>query len=243
MKHRSVEAQPPLFCGECSLGRHAIYGATRCAKPDDVSTRRRSVASYGAQKTFLRQGETVSQIFTLYSGWACQYIQLPDGRRQILSFLVPGDPILLEMLFLPNMPLPFSVKTLTDATVCTFTQDSMRELVRSSNTQEQQVSDVMHRNLARITQRLVDLGRRSALGRLAQLLSDLEERLQSRDLSVNGSFFFPVLQEHMADALGLTPVYVNRLLDRLRQDGVIEFGGRYMTILAPEQLRRIAQEE
>ncbi len=243
MKHRSVDAQPPLFCGECNLGRHAIYGPTRCARPDEVSIRRRNVASYGPQKTFLRQGETVSHIYTLYSGWACQFIQLPDGRRQILSFLVPGDPILLEMLFLPSMPLPFSIKAITDVTVCAFTHDSMKDLIHSSEPQQQEVREVMHRNLARISHRLVDLGRRSALGRLAQLLSELEERLRRRNLSVDGRFFFPVLQEHLADALGLTPVYVNRLMDRLRQLELIEFGNRTMTIRDPAQLREIAHEE
>jgi len=94
-----------------------------------------------------------------------------------------------------------------------------------------------------LNRHLVDLGKRSALRRVAQLILELETRLESRRLSINGRFNFPVRQEHIADAVGLTAVYVNRTLDRLRQNSIVEFDRAQMTVLDPEKLREIADEE
>ncbi len=94
-----------------------------------------------------------------------------------------------------------------------------------------------------VSQRLVDVGRRSALGRIAQFILQLELRLRSRQMSVDGSFDFPVRQEHMADALGLTTVYVNRTLDRLRRLEIIQFNRNRMTVRNFEALRDIAELE
>ena len=88
----------------------------------------------------------------------------------------------------------------------------------------------MWEQVGSVSQRLVDVGRRSALGRIAQFILQLELRLRSRQMSVDGSFDFPVRQEHMADALGLTTVYVNRTLDRLRRLEIIQFNRNRMTV-------------
>ena len=60
---------------------------------------------------------------------------------------------------------------------------------------------------------------------------------------MDGAFDFPLRQEHLADALGLTTVYVNRTLDRLRRENIIAFGHRRMQILDPGRLAEIAEEE
>jgi CRP-like cAMP-binding protein len=91
--------------------------------------------------------------------------------------------------------------------------------------------------------RLADIGRRSALGRVAHLLLELESRLKGKRMSHDGRFVFPARQEHLADSVGLTTVYVNRTLDRLRRLDVIEYDRDHMTIVNSERLRTIAEEE
>jgi Crp-like helix-turn-helix protein len=101
----------------------------------------------------------------------------------------------------------------------------------------------MRRHCAAMNRRLVDIGRRSAIGRVAQLILEIEDRLGERDQVRDGAFHFPMRQEHMADALGLTTVYVNRTLDRLRKEGVIDFKRDRMKIINRALLLQTAEEE
>ena len=237
------DGKPPLSCADCSLGRYALYGPTKEVSPQEIYVRRRGILNFSAQKTFLREGDILTQMFTLYSGWAFCFKLLADGRRQILSFLLPGDSILLESLCFPDEPLPYSVKSLTDISVCAFALTEMIELTSSTETQTRSVAKAMRRHCAAMNRRLVDVGRRSAIGRVAQLILEIEDRLRERGHVRDGAFHFPMRQEHMADALGLTTVYVNRTLDRLRKDGVIDFERDRMKIVNHTRLLQTAEEE
>ena len=168
---------------------------------------------------------------------------MADGRRQILSFLVPGDSIIIEGLCFPDEPLPYSVKSLTDISVCAFDLNEMIELTSSTDAQNKSVAKAMRRHVVAMNRRLVDVGRRSAIGRVAQLILEIEDRLGERGHVHDGAFNFPMRQEHMADALGLTTVYVNRTLDRLRKEGVIDFKRDRMKIINRALLLQTAEEE
>ena len=119
----------------------------------------------------------------------------------------------------------------------------MVNLTSAEGVQAQYFAKAMRDHLVSLNQRLVDIGRKSALGRVAQLILELENRLRKRGLSVDGRFEFPVRQEHLADALGLTTVYVNRTLDRLRKLELIEFKRNWMRISDIKALSRIAETE
>lgn len=127
--------------------------------------------------------------------------------------------------------------------VCAFSLTEMTQLVHGSQEQQRQLESFLRANVAASYGRLADIGRRSALGRVAHLLLELEGRLKSKRLSDNGRFLFPARQEHLADSVGITTVYVNRTLDRLRRLELIEYDRDHMTILNPERLRIIAEEE
>jgi CRP/FNR family transcriptional regulator, anaerobic regulatory protein len=233
---------PPVSCRLCRLGQFAIYGITATNTPDTVNTLRREVKTVAAGRTFIRDGEVQTYVHTLYSGWAFRYVSVSKGR-QILFFHVPGDIIALESIAFPGMALPFALKSLTPVTLCSFPVEDAAEILRASQPQAVQAAVTAQRFFADTNRHLADIGRRSATGRLAQLLTELEGRLRHRQLSKNGTFGFPVRQEHLADALGLTTVYVNRTLDRLRKEGVIAFDRRSMTIRDPRRLHEIADEE
>lgn len=205
--------------------------------------RRREVRLMPAGRTFLREGETPRFIFTLYSGWAVRFKQLQDGRRQILSFIIPGDLLVLENLCFPHFPLPFSVKSLTTISTCAFMLDDMAEVMQETREQQHAFSAEKQRYFASVHERMLDIGRRSALGRIAQLLLELQDRLTRRNLVHEGGFDFPVRQEHLADALGLTTVYVNRTLVALRKRGVIAFDRTTMNILDHAELSQLARDE
>jgi CRP-like cAMP-binding protein len=234
---------PPLSCADCSIGSYSIYGQMKLKTPNEISTLRRGTQQFQAQKTFLREGEVTSRIFTIYSGWAIRFQHLPEGRRQILSFLIPGDICVLESLYFPKLPLPFSVRSLTPVWVCGFNLGDMGKLTQVSPETTDGFASAARDYFIGLHRRLIDIGRRSALGRVAQIILELEKRLAERQLSKNGRFYFPVRQEDLADALGLHTVYVNRTLDRLRKKHIIEFDRQWMTVKDFEELKRIAEEE
>jgi CRP-like cAMP-binding protein len=196
-----------------------------------------------ADRTFLKAGAVPDAVSVLYSGWAFRFRQSPDGRRQILSFLLPSDVLPLESLCFPRLPLQSSIRSLTPISLCRFTPGGMSEILQATPEQRLALEAEMRRQLSGLENRMFDLGRRSALGRLAQLLIELKERLAARGLVKEGRFQFPPKQEHLADALGLTTVYVNRTLVQLRADGIITLERRQMHIRLEDELRRIAEEE
>lgn len=94
-----------------------------------------------------------------------------------------------------------------------------------------------------VYRRTTDIGRRTARGRLTQLILELMSRTSRNNLGTSGAFPFPLKQEHFADALGLTVVYVNRTLTNLRRDGIIDFDRQRMSILNLAVLQGIAEED
>lgn len=234
---------PPMNCRDCALGRFTIYGTIATNTPDVVGSGRHEVRTIPAGRTFLREGEAQPTLSTLYAGWAFAYATMRDGRRQIFSFYLPGDTLVLDTLAIGAVPLPFSVRSLTAVSLCTFATKDALALMRMTPEQQKNAEKVVRRHLAAVYRRMADLGRRSAAGRLAQLIKELEERLLLRGLSQDGTFAFPPRQEHLADALGLTKVYVNRTLDRLRREGVIALDRHVMTVCDRNRLSEIAAEE
>ena len=80
----------------------------------------------------------------------------------------------------------------------------------------------------RTDQLIVDLGRRTADERIARLILGLAERLSKRDMARGGptEFDFPLRQHHIADATGLTPVHVSKVLSEFRRNGLINISER-----------------
>ncbi len=94
----------------------------------------------------------------------------------------------------------------------------------------------------RADQLIVDLGRRTADERIARLILGLAERLARRDKARGAptEFEFPLRQHHIADAIGLTPVHVSKVLSEFRRNGLINISERSITILDPVGFDRIA---
>jgi CRP-like cAMP-binding protein len=145
---------------------------------------------------------------------------LADGRRQIFSFAVPGDPVLSRPA---NVVNPCSVLALTSVTCI----DVAQTLGRAKETERAEIWKAMNHALLLAQERryedVVRLGRRSALQRLADLLLELHDRLDQIGMVDERGFHLPVTQEHLADALGLSVVHVNRSLKALRVGGLATF--------------------
>jgi len=203
-----------------------------------LETLRASRRFFKKGSIILGQGESNAKIYTLYSGWAARFRISRDGRRQIFSFHMPGDLVGADVLL--GFQEPFGIRALTDVTVCEFDAPALLPLL-TENTESisNLLSDILQRNM-RTERALFSLGQCSAEERLAHLVTDLRERAAARGMPEGEPMLLPLGRDILADALGLTPVHVSRILTKLAQEGLVEFRRGALTILDGKRLQDIA---
>jgi CRP-like cAMP-binding protein len=123
------------------------------------------------------------------------------------------------------------VKALTPVVLCCFSMGEMQLLMNTSPEQKREFERTALREFVALDQHIVDLGQRTALGRIAGLILSLDDRMSRRRLVADGAFEFPLRQEHIADATGLTGAHVNRVLTDMRNKGLIALPPRQLRIL------------
>jgi len=229
---------PPADCYLCPIRRFAIYRAAGKNEIDALMRLRRGMCQIAGRRMLLREGETPAEVATLVSGWAFRFKLLPDGRRQILSFLLPGDLIVFHSLH--EEKLNFSVRTLTPVQVCAFDAAEFRSFLFDRPSMRRDMQVYCAAELTAATETITDLGRRLAPERLARFILVLEARLSRRRLAEQGVLPFPLRQEHLADTLGLTPVHVSRMLTQFRADGIVSVARNQLVIRNRNQLMNLA---
>ncbi len=232
-----------ITCDKCGLVEPTLYRFVHKDERQAIKQRRVAVQHVEARRVLIPEGTIPERLFALREGWAFRYKELPGNRRQILSFIVPGDCISLESLIFPKFPFPYSINTLTPVTLCTFAVGDIIRIVNASPSQRAALDDEALRFYQSMTRRVIDLGRRRAHGRIAQLILELEEQLARHHLEKNHTFEFPLRQEHIADATGLTSAHVNRVLSEIRKKNLIDMGPRQLRIIDHNALVDIAERD
>ena len=197
-----------------------------------------SVQTIPARRTISHPSEWSEFISIICSGWATSSVALPDGRRQILTFVLPGDIASLAGLFEPvSGPL---VEAVTDVTCRIFKREELKIMLLGQRELLIKVATTLIEERRQADELAVDLGRRTADERLSRLILKLRERLAKRGMVQDQTFEFPLRQWQIADATGLTPVHVSKVLGEFQRADLIEIKDRSLTILNPAELRRVA---
>jgi CRP/FNR family transcriptional regulator len=171
-------------------------------------------------------------------GWAASVVMLANGSRQILSFLLPGDITSTALLFGPRSHC--LVEAITEVSYCTFKRTALTALLFGDPDLFDVLSRTWIEEKSRADQLTVDLGRRTADERIARLILNLMDRLTRRGMAKGQTMEFPLRQHHIADATGLTPVHVSKVLSEFRRRGLIEISDRSLTMIDPDGFRRVA---
>lgn len=187
----------------------------------------------------VQMGDRPSQSCLILAGWACRYMLLDQGKRQILSFHMPGDVPDLMSLHLGVMD--HGLSTLGPATVAFIQHKNIREL----NDQFPSLAAVLWRetlvDAATFREWMVSIGRRSALERIAHLFCELYLRQKALGLTRECYCSLPFTQTDLADAVGLTNVHVNRVIKDLRTRGLVSLRGGELAVHDWAALVRIAE--
>jgi CRP-like cAMP-binding protein len=193
---------------------------------------------FAADTDILAEGAVPRGVYLVQEGFACRYRVMPDGGRQILSFLLPGD--LCDLHFLLGKFVDHSIGTLTPARIACLPAGGILDAVKRHRMLGQALWWSNLQDEAMLRERIVALGRRNAHGRIAYLLCELLWRHQAVGLARDETVDLPLTQTELGDALGLTPVHVSRVLKQFRDEGLIELEHHQLTIRDVPQLQRIA---
>ncbi|WP_407176109.1 Crp/Fnr family transcriptional regulator [Bradyrhizobium sp. STM 3562] len=192
------------------------------------------VRKFGPRVDIAREGDRPKDVHLVLSGWACRYKQLEDGRRQVVSFFLPGDLCDLNIFILREMD--HSIGTITSVNIA----DLSREFFDEISTRYPRIIAALWWeslvNAAIQREWTMNLGQRTASERMAHLLCELFFRLRVAGLTHEDSCEFPLTQADLADATGLSKVHVNRTLQELRSTGLIVLKGKTLVVPNLERL-------
>jgi CRP-like cAMP-binding protein len=196
-----------------------------------------SVRTARARRDITREGDAPHHVKLIIDGWAIRYKMLPDGRRQIVSFLLPGD--LCDFTVFLHDETDHSVGALTPVTFAEMPVDQIETLcdryprIARALWLESLVIAAIQREWT------VSLGQRTARERIAHLFCETFERLDAVDLTEQDRCEMPLTQIDLGEATGMTAVHVNRTLQELRREGLIVLNNRILTIPNRDALRAV----
>jgi CRP-like cAMP-binding protein len=197
------------------------------------------VLTFPGRKTVIRKSESVLHSTLLIEGVMCRYLDDTEGQRQLLGVHIAGD--FVDLHGFPLERLDHDVATLTEATIATIPRERVMDLVaRFPNLarvlwRSTMLDAAMHREW------IFRLGRLGAQGRVAHFFAEMETRLRLAGLGDENAVPLPINQTDVAEACGLTPVHVNRVLRALREDGLLTFRSGLVEIGDRRGLHRLAE--
>jgi len=191
-----------------------------------------------AGRYLVREGDLTQESMLLLSGFAFRHKMTADGERQIVSIHIPGDFVDLEGALLKVAD--HSVQALTRTEIATIARQEIIALIDSHPRvgRAMWVDTLVDGSIYR--EWVMNVGRRQAKERIGHLLCEFARRLEIAGLGDTSGYEFPMTQEQLADATGLTPVHVNRTLKALEVEGLIVRNKRFIKIPDWERLRDLS---
>lgn len=226
--------------GEYLLRKLHGFGALPAATAEAVLALGTSrVRTLGKGRDVIRQGDDPKDVYLIVEGWACRYKSLDDGARQIVSLFVPGDLCDLHVYVLKE--IDYSIGALTPIR---FARVSAREMEALCDAHPRVVRALWWESLVNASiQRewTVNVGQRDALESLAHLICEMYMRIRAVGLTEGRACAFPLTQQDMADALGLTQTHVGRVVAKLNASGCATLHRRRLEVTDLRALKRLAR--
>ena len=228
-----------VSCFECALRACGLFKPVSESELVVINQMKRDHVALPAGSQIIRPEQDSAELYTLYAGWAFRFKTLPDGRRQILNFLLPGDLLGLQAAMFDRSQ--HGIEALTEVELCLLPRRKVWELFGQMPALAFDVTWLGAREESHVDKNLLSVGRRSALERIAALIVGLYKRADALAMLTNRTFTFPLSQQHIADALGLSLVHTNKTLARLRRMGMFTQSNGTLTLVNPRVLEPVAQ--
>jgi CRP-like cAMP-binding protein len=198
------------------LAHFVSLSPTEVSVLEDLQSVRRRVRRH---RELISRGRKYDTLFVLIEGFVVRWRVLSKGGRQVLNIALPGDFIGFPVCFFESAL--YSVTALTDTVLSPIPYGRLVTLFDAHPRLAIKIFWSFSSEAAVYAEHLIDLGRRSAVERVAHFLLELHARLQLIGLADDNSYTVPLTQELIADTLGLSVPHVNRTLRELRDDNLL----------------------
>mgnify|MGYP000090172740 CR=1 FL=1 len=238
-KYPGVLLASPQSCQSCSVRPHTLYRHFRDEALDIVQDYRLCQTQLPAKRKIFVEGQSGTHAYTLYSGCVAVYKSLPNGKRQILRFALPGDFLGFQSQL--DSPMLCSAVALSPVILCAFSRPQLKQFLEQDPNLARELALFNVRESELCHYHLMLTGRQSARERIAFLLLEIYYRSKNRGLVTSpGTIPFPISQEDIADAAGLTTVHVNRTLRQMKESGLVDRAGRSLVLQKRKELSDIS---
>lgn len=178
------------------------------------------IVVYGPHRDFVRRGDHVNAISLVVDGLAARFDADKRGERQITALHIPGDICDLHSVVLPVAN--WGIEVLTKTTIMKLPHAALKAIA----SEYPAIAAAFWRDTmvdaGVLAQWVANLGRKDSRARFAHLLCEIGFRMEYAGLGSRASFPLKMTQQNIADTLGLTLVHVNRKIQELRADGLIQ---------------------
>lgn len=227
----------PIKCRNCPIRRKPLFEEM---SDDDISFMERfkiGEMTVEAGTPLLSAGANAPQLFTALDGFGVRFKLLPDGRRQVLNFVFPGDFIGLQAGVMHEMT--HDVEAVTSMTLCVFNRKDLWTLFRHHPERSYDLTWIAATEERFLGEALTAVGQRSAVESMAWALSRIFRRLKALGLANGNSVPLPYRQQDLADALGLSLVHTNKTLAKLRDRQILNWSEGRLSINDVDQLEEL----
>ncbi|MHB0774801.1 Crp/Fnr family transcriptional regulator [Halomonas sp. WWR20] len=226
----TIEPLIQKLCSYTDLSEHEKQALRDAVIRVDTINKRQDIIS---------EGQRPEHVHLVLEGWACRYKLLETGKHHIMAYLLPGDLCDMYVTLLDEMD--HSIRTLTPAKVASISQDKLNYIVDHCPRLARALFWSTLVDEAILREWLVNAGGRAADVRLAHIFCELLLRSRSAGLTQDNSFDLPLTQEELGETMGLTVVHTNRIVQRLRKEGLITLNSKRMVIEDWERLKAFGQ--
>ncbi|WP_038146098.1 Crp/Fnr family transcriptional regulator [Thioclava atlantica] len=228
-------------CDMCPFGKNPAFKAPDGQEYRAIAQMRVNELRLKAGELIVMEGTEPERFYTLLEGQAMRYRILEDGRRQVLNFLFPGDMVGLDAILLGETG--HTTEALSSARLCAFERRRIPELFSQMPQRAMTLAWQVAREEHFLGDALLTVGQRSAREALAWAFVTLFERGRETGLVTDGRMPFPVRQQDLADALGLSLVHTNKTLAKLRNEGLVQWASGWLALPDIETLAEIGLVE
>ncbi|MCK1547961.1 Crp/Fnr family transcriptional regulator [Bradyrhizobium sp. 177] len=190
-----------------------------------------------ARQEIVREGDRPTRSFVILEGVACAFKLTGEAKRQILAFHIAGDMPDLQSLHLETLDI--SIGTISASRVGFIPHAALRHLCERNT----RVAAALWRETlvyaSVFREWMTNIGQREGLSRAAHLMCEYVVRMRAMGLAEDHSCQVPMTQDDLGDAMGISTVHVNRVLQELRRLGLIKLGSGNLTVLDWERLKAI----
>jgi len=234
-------SQKQVKCKDCALRKSDTFRAFTPKELEFVQSLKRGELAAEAGTTIFLEGQNSAHLYTILSGWVFRYKTMPDGRRQILNFGLPGELLGLQTYVFKE--LDHSVEALTDVVLCVFPREKIWSIFENYPELSFDLTWISARSENLLDNNLLSVGRMTAIERVAHAILQIFDRLDQLEMNTGNVAEIPFTQEQLSDALGLSHVHTNKMIKELADLGHIDWQSGKLKVSDREALIKLSGYE